>query len=70
MISWKPISTAPKDGQSILLTDGNDIRLGYWKEFHSTEDYRDAIGWVCPMGFSMNWPHTHWMPLPELPNDT
>lgn len=58
---WQPISTAPKDGTSILGWDGFDMAVvsfedGTWE--------LDVIGFNATDG---NWEPTHWMPVPTPP---
>lgn len=65
MSEWQPIETAPKDGTRILMfhprDDGDvNIRMAWW-----VVDRFGGHGWSFP---SWSGP-THWMPLPEPPND-
>lgn len=58
-ISWQPISTAPKDGIEVLLTNGEGVYIRHWCTI--TEEWSD---W----GMSHDGEHdTHWKPLPEPP---
>ena len=64
---WKPIVTAPKDGSFVLICDTEDPselmiiarwRFGAWRSKPT------------PSGKSIVWMDaTHWMPLPEMPNE-
>jgi hypothetical protein len=69
---WEPIDTAPKDGREVLLYFPDlyrSIQIG-----SKISDQNDK-----PMSWSGSWPSlhlledrprpTHWMPLPESPND-
>lgn len=63
MMEWRPIKTAPKDGESILLY-GSGQAVGWWDEDEESfvTDYRrkgnfDYVG------------ATHWMPLPPAPTN-
>ena len=69
MTNWQPIETAPKDGTTIAGADlyrwvkykpgstkGQLKRGGRWQRFN-------GYGWENA------GPPTHWMPLPEPPND-
>lgn len=67
MTSWQPIETAPKDGTEVLLFvkeyvtgDSQQQVVGWWRTHGWVESYADEYG-VCEV--------THWMPLPEPPND-
>ena len=76
MTDWQPIETAPKDGEevNILLFGGVlDSAEDYWPDFIGpVVAYWDCGMWViAPTGsekIMVNNP-THWMPLPEPPND-
>jgi hypothetical protein len=57
---WKPIETAPKDGTQVLLTG---VGLDRWI---STGHYKN--GWLDDDGPGRLHNVTHWMPLPEPPN--
>ena len=78
-MKWRPIETAPNDGTLILLSGGKDswgskLRRAYigkrgrtktingYDEFWLIEDYDSRYGCrtVHP---------THWMPLPEPPEE-
>lgn len=64
MSEWKPISTAPRDGTDILITDKDDISVVYWNKYYW------AI--VCCGGWDPDnefYYPTHWMPLPALPEE-
>jgi len=69
MSDWKPIETAPKDGQHVLLACAVDppswVCEGYYEEdrdawyqanTHWTDTYN---GQIYP---------SHWMPMPAPPN--
>jgi hypothetical protein len=53
---WRPIDTAPKDGQPLLVADGGP--------FAYIAEYRQG-GWVDMTG--RPWAPTHWQALPEPP---
>lgn len=71
-MKWKPIDTAPMNGEVVLLfLNGDDIEFGYFEDGRwwviNNSGGRDfaAIG-------SRRWkydPPTHWMPIPEPPED-
>lgn len=61
---WKPIETAPKDGQAILVTDGMDCYCVEWDEefdWWTVDDNK-----LGPFRLRGSAP-THWMPLPPVP---
>lgn len=62
-MKWKPIETAPKDGRHILCYDPS-------KEYCSIYVVEYEIGtWVEAGGESyMTFRPTHWMELPDKPN--
>lgn len=68
--TWKPIETAPKDGTAILTWKHG------WREVEKcryipplkTGSYESAGYWELVHAFSEEHP-THWMPLPEPPED-
>jgi len=72
MSKWQPIETAPKDGTYILLlgdsgytTTPHRVAVGCW-----IEGYRDF--WINHSNDAFTddgEPPTHWMPLPEPPDD-
>ncbi len=61
---WQPIETAPKDGNSILLTDARVIgwtQVAAWEEDHGGWQADDSSAiWHKDM-------FTHWRPLPPPP---
>lgn len=77
---WQPISTAPKDGYSILLWEKHSTSpfVGYWIAHHSrgagrwsaSHEHVDAEGgWdgavvIDKLDQSLI---SHWMPLPQPP---
>ena len=81
MSEWKPIETAPKDGEAVLLYKPNErmvgeyILTGYWGEWPEEEECWLPSGGGGPLGYHskvtgtpQGYP-THWMPLPTPPQD-
>lgn len=63
MSEWRPIKTAPRDGRSILATwikDPLHIEAVEWSESHWSYSYD---------GDTPTYQPTHWMPLPEPPEE-
>jgi len=60
---WQPIETAPKDRTQILAVT-NDGRIMIW----SAEMLRRIMSGNQP--FHLQFPATHWMPLPKPPCGT
>ena len=80
MSEWRPIETAPKDGTSILLHFDSPHRPQNWEKECSAVN--TAVGqwwegddaWICYMDMvrdpECHFEPTHWMPLPEPPEDS
>lgn len=80
MSEWQPISSAPKDGTNILLSNGDQVAEGQWisdpgyirerrdvEGYYIGQDEYDGFeGWMDYDGGMPN--PTHWMPLPQAPN--
>ena len=65
---WQPIETCP-DLEDVLVTNGNVIAISM--NFWNPE--RDEYVWEGGSNYPpSNWlrPITHWMPLPELPEES
>jgi hypothetical protein len=67
MATWEPIETAPRDGTPILVAAGRRYypMSCWWSEKHQQWVIRESAGRVVYVDF----PLTHWMPLPEPPSD-
>lgn len=71
MSEWQPIDTAPRN-VPILVTDGNVV-VALKRAKHVLDDE-----WPDPVGFGgyewewgFQWSDlTHWMPLPDPPQET
>lgn len=58
-MEWQLMKTAPKDGVSILTTNGLNASVRYWGEGEDGDDaWQPRIRGIFP---------THWMPLPPDP---
>ena len=68
--NWRPIETAPHDGTHVLVWVKANPELGHPANYsHAVDAYwtpHNKGGWVWH-GVAGNI--THWMPLPEGPND-
>lgn len=70
MNDWQDISTAPKDERIILANEKTEeVSQGYW------DNEREEEGGQCwrfdgPYNERFTPPPTHWMPLPEPPEET
>lgn len=60
MAEWQPIETAPKDGTKILA-------FNKWGEYGVAEWVESQQCWFA--GYDDFTAPTHWMPLPEPPED-
>jgi Protein of unknown function (DUF551) len=62
-MNWQSITTAQKDGRSILLVWNGEVVIGYW--------HKDLMWWVADEvevdSEQREDNPTHWMPLPPLP---
>lgn len=74
VISWRPISTAPKDGTWVLLTGGRDggydnivgpCVVAFW-DTSQLDDGWAYCYWDGGWGSAYENP-SHWMPIPEPP---
>jgi hypothetical protein len=64
---WRPIKTAPKDGEPVLLYkpdeghSGEYLLVGYWGEWAG-----EGECWIACAGHNLR-PPIHWMSLPVPP---
>ena len=69
MSEWQLIETAPKDGTWICLTDGKTVAPAYWGPTYFSYD----PDWIVyshrsdSEGVHLKGAPTHWMPLPQPP---
>ena len=71
-MEWQDISTAPKDGTEVLLSDHNGhMETGYWypkgTSITTTGNIETTGVWFAGGGWYQPEEVTHWMPLPEPP---
>lgn len=67
MSEWQPIETAPHRGQVLLYLNG-DMYVGVWTQNPYTGDEAFAVADLGEHGRAIVHP-THWMPLPEPPEN-
>ena len=71
MNDWRRIESAPKDGTQVLLVGGSGMLKP--KTTYITGAYLPVkTAWCDDQGSrlsEMGFTPTHWMPLPEAPND-
>lgn len=71
MTKWQPIETAPKDGRDVLVWDEETRTTIHWGNAAHVLIY----GWIKiahadPQDPDLMQPQpTHWMPLPQPPED-
>jgi hypothetical protein len=66
-MKWQPIETAPMNGTDVLLYEKGSLRavMGYWYE---DPNNRGLSSWWVEGGQCTASP-THWMPLPNPPEE-
>jgi hypothetical protein len=57
----------PEHLETVLFSDSKKVYSGYLLRPRFEDD--DYIGWFCSGDFPIDGV-THWMPLPEVPNET
>ena len=77
-MKWQPIETAPKDGTDILIVTSRFqiVNVARWSEECDVGGFSTGPGWQvfeCEDGwYSIGFTQdevSHWMPLPEPPED-
>ena len=56
MAKWRPIETAPKDGDGIVLGEPGDGWAGYWEK---TPNHWGEVGWQCEDARQGHFMHRH-----------
>lgn len=68
---WQPIETAPKDGSTVLLTDGDHLAAARWDEASWPEAGNDARWSISdwhndPIHLRGGYRATYWRPAPPV----
>lgn len=64
---WQPISSAPKDGSTIILRSGDVVDTGHWTDnFHTSRPWQGWTWHTLVTKATAKQP-SHWMPLPVPP---
>jgi len=66
---WQPIETAPKDGTAILGAYQFQGETDWYGIVRFIKDLPDGPSWVDQFCDDKWMEPTHWMPMPEPPND-
>lgn len=69
---WLPISSAPQDGERILLANANDVWLGYWDretEEEGGQCWRIEDGYAQRFEIVFGSEPTHWRSRPDPPEE-
>lgn len=73
-IKWRPIESAPKDRNAVLVSDGDYVLRAFWNGDPHIWEAENVPCWTVhePDDYFYSWhlndkPPTHWMPLPEPP---
>lgn len=72
---WRPIESAPKNWDSVLLTNDDYVTAGFWHDGSECYGHRGGMGWFdeCDRGnllTASNIHPTHWAPLPPPPGES
>ena len=69
-MTWQPIETAPEHYAEVLLWDGSTLGVGYRTEGAAWRLIYNSHGWEFghECDYTTVFP-THWMPLPEPPEE-
>ena len=60
MSEWQPIETAPRDGKLIVVYTKGIIDIAFWN---------GPLEYWATFAFYQSKRPTHWMPLPEPPEE-
>jgi hypothetical protein len=72
-VNWLPIDSAPKNGNTVLLAEGDYVDCGFWHDGSECHGHRGEAGWFSEddranLLIASNVHPTHWMPFPEPPS--
>lgn len=71
MSDWQLIDSAPKDGSSILVSDGSSMAVAKWDEVSMGGREGWQVSFINTDGMWTEFEEfdnpTHWMSLPGLP---
>ncbi len=67
MAEWQPIETGPKDGEHLLLFDGEFVVFGWFEDSPEQWAFFSLSGEGNIAYFPSDQGPTHWMPLPKPP---
>lgn len=76
-MSWQPIKTAPKDAEVLLwipdaaVDSGGHVSVGRYNTHEFAKRprprWKSEREWLFGSRWGVDYPATHWMPLPEPP---
>lgn len=73
-MSWQPIETAPRDGKTVLVSDGEYVVVARWNTEPNVWERDVDACWTVhePEDYFYAWhlvddPPTHWQPIPTPP---
>jgi len=67
MSEWRDISTAPKDGDNVLLFVATCESASPQSHIYLVAYWNDVAWECCETGKTSDRGYTHWMPLPSPP---
>ena len=68
-MTWQPIETAPKLYAEVFLWDGTTLGVGYRTDGAAWRLIYSSGGWQFDHEKYTTMVPTHWMPLPEPPEE-
>lgn len=71
MSEWRPIETAPKNGESVMVSDGANVGESSWINGRWVQTSCGTSAWEGEGDrgglADLDIAPTHWMPLPDPP---